>query len=49
MKYLEQLYMMPNDKKLYNPKKKEIQNEISSIFPNAEHHDSGRQTHVYRH
>ena len=27
------------------PKKKEIQNEISSIFPNAEHHDSGRQTH----
>ena len=27
------------------PKKKEIQNEISSIFPNAEHWDSGRQTH----
>ena len=27
------------------PKKKEIQYEISSIFPNAEHNDSGRQTH----
>ena len=27
------------------PKKKEIQNEISSIFPNAEQYDSGRQTH----
>ena len=27
----------------YYPKKKEIKNEISSIFPNAEQHDSGRQ------